>query len=301
VTFGLKPFLHLEILKSRRGKYGVDRIQKYYQESDWLYRLFWYNLSPYAGMHFGFWLKGTKTHEESLLNQYKEIIRLGKIKKGMDVLDAGCGVGGGAIYIAKQTGANVKGITISRNQVATAREKSRRFGLGKKTKFYFGDYSNTNFPKNSFDIVYGIESVNYANPKIKFLKEAYRILKPKGRLIISDGYCRHEPSNPKENIILDNFKKGWKVDDMITLNKMNQEIQNAGFHLIKIIDRTNTIQKSLNRMWWFAQIATPLVWLSKRIRHPILQSITDNCLAIIAVNNGVATGLGAYYTHLAIK
>ena len=47
----------------------------------------------------------------------------------MQVLDIGCGWGGMALEIAKQTGANVKGITLSHNQFATASKRAQEEGL----------------------------------------------------------------------------------------------------------------------------------------------------------------------------
>ena len=85
-------------------------IVRYYQSSQWLYRLFCYNKDT-LGIHFGFWEKDTKSRQEAMVNQDKEIIKVGVIKKGDRVLDAGCGVGGTAIYIAKIIGARVTGIS----------------------------------------------------------------------------------------------------------------------------------------------------------------------------------------------
>ena len=53
----------------------------------------------------------------------------------MNVLDIGCGWGGMAIEIAKQTGANVKGITLSENQFATASKRAQEEGLSDKISF----------------------------------------------------------------------------------------------------------------------------------------------------------------------
>lgn len=71
-------------------------------------------------MHYGFWDDKTKNRQQAILNENREVVRLGRIKKNMRILDAGCGVGGTAIYIAKHTGAKIWGITIDPNQVRLA-------------------------------------------------------------------------------------------------------------------------------------------------------------------------------------
>ena len=58
----------------------------------------------------------------------KHIINKLNITSNMSVLDIGCGWGGMAIEIAKQTGAKVKGITLSENQYATACKRVQEEG-----------------------------------------------------------------------------------------------------------------------------------------------------------------------------
>ena len=58
----------------------------------------------------------------------------------MSVLDIGCGWGGTALEIAKQTGAKVKGITLSENQFATASRRAQEEGLSDKVSFQIQDY-----------------------------------------------------------------------------------------------------------------------------------------------------------------
>lgn len=88
----------------------------------------------------------------------------------MKVLDAGCGVGGGAMYIAKETGAKVTGITVSPKQVERARLGVKERGLDGMVEIIGCDYLRTPFEDRSFDVVYAIESACHAYPKQKFVK-----------------------------------------------------------------------------------------------------------------------------------
>jgi cyclopropane fatty-acyl-phospholipid synthase-like methyltransferase len=123
-------------------------------------------------MHCGFWLKDTKNNDEAIINQYKYLVAKASIDQSKKVLDAGCGVGGGAIYIAKHTGATVVGITISPEQIIEAKKNARKAKVDHLTKFTLEDYTKTGFADNSFDVVFAIESVCYAYPKYVFLREA---------------------------------------------------------------------------------------------------------------------------------
>lgn len=65
------------------------------------------------------------------------------IKPGHKVLDIGSGWGGMALYLAEIGQANVTGITLSAEQLATAKARGRRRSLGKKVKFRLEDYRDT--------------------------------------------------------------------------------------------------------------------------------------------------------------
>ena len=62
------------------------------------------------------------------------------IKKGMQVLDVGCGVGGPAREIAKFTDAKITGLNINDYQIARARRAAVSEGLGDKLNFVKGDF-----------------------------------------------------------------------------------------------------------------------------------------------------------------
>jgi len=62
------------------------------------------------------------------------------IEPGMRVLDIGCGWGGLALYLARECGARVTGLTLSLEQLDVARERARRHGLEDRVEFHLRDY-----------------------------------------------------------------------------------------------------------------------------------------------------------------
>ena len=82
--------------------------------------------------------------DQAQLDKKKHIIDKLQIKENMSVLDIGCGWGGMAIQIAKDTGARVKGITLSENQFATAQKRAQEEGISEKVSFALQDYRNEN-------------------------------------------------------------------------------------------------------------------------------------------------------------
>src|SRR3984893_734509 len=79
------------------------------------------------------------------------------ITSGEQVLDAGCGLGGSSLWLARERGAVVDGITISEKQVKVANGSAAGMKLGDRARFHLKDFAATEFPDASFDVVWAIE------------------------------------------------------------------------------------------------------------------------------------------------
>src|SRR3990167_10146809 len=105
-------------------------IVDYYDYTRRFYKYLWHGDT--GGIHYGFWNKDTKNHKEALLNTNKVLADEANISRDDYVLDAGCGVGGSAIWLAKNIGCNVQGITITPSQIIKANQSSRSKNLTNK-------------------------------------------------------------------------------------------------------------------------------------------------------------------------
>lgn len=65
-----------------------------------------------------------------------------RLKEGETVVDAGCGWGALALYMAREYGVNVRAFNLSREQIAFARERAEREGLSGQVEFIEDDYRN---------------------------------------------------------------------------------------------------------------------------------------------------------------
>lgn len=245
-------------------------------------------------MHHGFWDKKTASHYQAALQENQVIIDTAKIKAGDRVLDAGCGVGATAIYIAKKTGAKVTGISLVSEQVELAQKYAQKQGVDHLTSFLVQDYTRTNFRDKSFDAVYGIESICCASPKALFLQEARRLLKPDGRLVIADGYLARPPKNQAERIIIDQWRQDFSIKEMIPFAQMTQAIKLAGFRQVHARCRLEAILPGINH---FYQLGKRWRWLM-----PLLgRAVRRNYSAFVQERAGCEAGLATYYLHSALK
>lgn len=228
------------------------QIVNYYDQAEVDYRLVWH-LGSEMAMHYGFWEIGVKSLSQALQRENQVLAKLAKIKKEDRVLDAGCGVGGSAIFLAKTFGCQIIGVTLSSHQVEMARKNAKKHGVEDLAAFKVMDFSKTNFKNDYFDVVWAIESVCHSPDKKKFVKEACRILKPGGRLAVADGFLTREPSrySLKEKRLIDQWLRGWGVDFLESPGNFQGYLQSAGFKKISCSDKTKLVMPSAQRLYQY--------------------------------------------------
>ena len=113
----------------------------------------------------------------------KHIIKKLLISENMSVLDIGCGWGGMALQIAKDTGAKVKGITLSKNQFFTAQKRAQAEGLNEKVTFALQDYRYEN---DLYDRIVSIGMFEHVgvNYYPHFFSKTYDLLKNSGIFLL---------------------------------------------------------------------------------------------------------------------
>src|ERR1700694_4686200 len=162
------------------GLPDLSRIRAYYDETWMDYRMLWLNPQNRA-IHFGYWDEHTASHTQSLLAMNRVLASHLGIRSGQRILDAGCGVGGSAIWLAKTYDVKVVGITPVASQAARAYRYAQEQGVADQVSFEQQDYTHTTFSDASFDVVWAMESLCHAPNKRLVLAEARRLLRPSGR------------------------------------------------------------------------------------------------------------------------
>lgn len=125
----------------------------------------------------------------------KFVARLG-LKAGERVLDVGCGIGGNAFHTAAKTGASVVGVDLSSNMLSVALERAQKAG-DERVSFLAADALTFPFPAASFDAVYSRDCIIHIPDKEALFRRFAHILKPGGRVVITD-YCVGEKEHTPE-------------------------------------------------------------------------------------------------------
>ena len=148
--------------------YSNKDVEQYYDLSQTHYKRVW-DLQRSRSLHYGYWDSSTKNFHEALLNINKILAVKAGIKQHHKVLDAGCGIGGSSLWLAKNIGCNVTGISLSAKQVQTANNLALSENLQSFAIFEQQDFTATHYKAESFDIIWAIESVCHASDKSKFI------------------------------------------------------------------------------------------------------------------------------------
>src|ERR1700756_1672352 len=128
------------------------------------------------------WEKGDFTRIAASMRESGEaLVKTLGIKKGLKVLDLGCGDGTTALPAAK-LGAEVLGVDIAANLVAAGNRRAREEGLS-NLKFQEGDASDLHDLKNaSFDLTVSIFGAMFAPKPFDVASEMVRVTRPGGRI-----------------------------------------------------------------------------------------------------------------------
>jgi tocopherol O-methyltransferase len=240
-------------------------VERYYEES-WLdTRVLWQG-GRHLGIHLGYWEAGVRSHSASVLAMNRAMADRAMVRRGERVLDAGCGVGGSAIWLARELAAKVTAIDISAAQVDRARRYARRRGVDALVDVRRLDAAATSLPSESFDVAWAQESLCHAADKEAFLVELARVLRPGGRLIIEDAFLRSAANEQAARRQLDSWCSGLALPGLLSGDELIDAAGRAGLVEVELEDVTEAVRPSVARMRLLVGVCAPFASALRAVR-----------------------------------
>ncbi len=167
------------------------------------------------------------------------------LKAGETVLDLGSGGGFDCFLAARQVGetGRVIGVDMTPAMVSKARNNAEKGGY-RNVEFRLGEIENLPVADGSIDVIISNCVINLSPDKLRVFAEAFRVLKPGGRLAISDVVAFAEmPDELRQDMaLLTGCMAGASL-----IAVLEDMLQSAGFQQIRIVPKDES--KSFIREW----------------------------------------------------
>jgi len=172
-------------------------------------------------------------------------VAIASLKPGETVVDLGSGGGFDCFLAAKEVGETGKiiGVDMTSEMISRARKNAEKMGT-RNVEFRLGEIEHLPVADNSADIIMSNCVINLSPDKPSVYRDAYRVLKPGGRLAISDIVATAPlPAEIRNDLALLSACVGGAATIEDTVDMLKQ----AGFHDIKITPKHES--RELIRQW----------------------------------------------------
>ena len=223
-----------------RDRSGITRnIADFWDKTSKAWQIIW---GPH--IHHGYFENHRETPLEAQEKLIEKLLALLKICPQDQILDVGCGIGGSSLYLVKKYGANVTGITLSRKQVDIATQLAEK-ELIQNVRFKVEDaLSLASFPDDTFNAVWSLESCEQFYDKQLFIQQAFRVLKPSGKVMLAtwcSGAEEYEGSQAKQ------YRKlcaSLQLPYMPTIGKYVKLLEREGFIMDQTLDWSTNVKET---------------------------------------------------------
>jgi SAM-dependent methyltransferase len=192
------------------------------------------------------------------------------LRPGMLVLDAGCGVGGTDLWLADTHRVRVHGVNIQPLHLGYASRNASHHPAGSAVRFSRQDFTELAIASSSVDVVWGLESVCHCQDKSAFVREAFRVLRRGGRLMVAD-FFRTDANGSHGAESMRIWTDGWALPNLASVAGFTDVLGVSGFSDVACRDIRANVMPSSRRLYKASLVARPINALLEAVgvRSPI--------------------------------
>jgi len=209
----------------------------HYDELDEAYRRIWGE-----HVHHGFWRTGSESDQEATEALVELVAGRLDLAPGLQLVDIGCGYGASAEYLAARYRVDVTGFTISAAQARIA--ETRKPAAGRFAAFH-RDWLDNGLADAVADRAFAIESSEHMVDKARFFSEAWRVLRPGGRLVVCAWLSSPDPNRLEIRHLLEPICREGRLPSMGSRADYEALAAQVGFALLGYDD----ISRQVRRTW----------------------------------------------------
>ncbi|MDJ0849335.1 MAG: methyltransferase domain-containing protein [Myxococcota bacterium] len=187
-----------------------DRIRDFYDTVSPHFRDLWGE-----HLHDGLYAKGDETKEAAQEKLVAWLAASAGLATGSRGLDVGCGMGATSVWLARELGCRMHGITLSPVQVEVARELAQREGV--QASFEVADAETATFP-DSFDFVWMVGVLGHMADQRAFIASSPQLLRRGGRFVLADWVATPHLSERERKRLVDPVLDGMLMPDIASLD-----------------------------------------------------------------------------------
>jgi cyclopropane fatty-acyl-phospholipid synthase-like methyltransferase len=235
-------------------------VRGYYAGSTDLYLKNW--AGSVHGFHLGLDDGSCQSRDDALAAANAYLAERAHVGQGTRVLDAGCGVGGSSMWLARHLGACVTGITIAPEQVQIAERLAEAAGLARLVSFREMDFAATTFAAASFDVVWNIESICHSFDKRQYFDHILTLLAPGGRFVCLEMFCREGRESGEAQRTCE---ASWSMPPLATVEQVRSWLAEVGFVGIECENLNSKVRRPLGALRAMALNARQMLRIEQAI------------------------------------
>jgi len=214
-----------------------DRIRNFYDIASPVFREFWGE-----HLHDGFYETGGESKTDAQVSLVRYLADAAALPRDARGVDVGCGMGATSVWLAKNLGARMTGVTLSPVQVEVARELAAREGVEAEFRLQDAETLGADEP---FDFLWMVGVLGHLHDQRAFVEASPRLLREGGRYVLGDWVASGDLTDGDRRRYVEPVLEGMLMPDIASVADYQSWFEKSGYRVLVARD----IAESTRRTW----------------------------------------------------